>query len=351
IQKYLKFEERKSSTIMAATLFQSANASAFSLYDNAFLKITGSSPTLEVIAENSTYPFAHEASVYIPSTDELFISSNIFTDPTTNKSTIVITKVNVTANPVTAEIIDSTIPLPNGGVNNGNGILWAAQGTLNETGGLFQMSTSAPYKSEFIVGGFYGRQFNSLNDVVVAKDGAFWFTDPIYGSRQGIRPSPKLPNQVYRYDPTTKGVRVVADGIGRPNGISFSPDQSILYITDTAETNGDGTKDVLLSATIYAFDVSTISGQPFLTNRRVFAMPSDGIPDGIKVDQHGNVYAGCGDGVNVWSAGGVLLGKILITNGTSNFSFGRNGQMFIMNENKIYRAQLNHSIQGTLTEN
>lgn len=98
----------------------------------------------------------------------------------------------------------------------------------------------------------------------------------------------------------------------------------------------------------YAFDVATIHGQPFLTNRRVFAMPSDGIPDGIKVDQDGNVYSACGDGVNVWSAGGVLLGKILIKNGTSNFSFGRDGRMFILNENKIFAAQLNRTVHGTL---
>lgn len=101
----------------------------------------------------------------------------------------------------------------------------------------------------------------------------------------------------------------------------------------------------------YAFDVTTTHGQPFLTNRRVFAMAGDGIPDGIKVDQDGNVYAGCGDGVNVWSAGGVLLGKILIKDGTSNFTFGRNGQMFILNENKLYRAQLNRKVQGTLMKN
>lgn len=101
----------------------------------------------------------------------------------------------------------------------------------------------------------------------------------------------------------------------------------------------------------YAFDFSTINGQPFLTNRRVFAMPGDGIPDGLKVDQYGNVYAGCGDGVYVWSSGGVLLGKILIKGGTSNFSFGKKGQLYILNENKVYRAQLNSTLRSTLWKN
>ncbi len=224
--------------------------SDFSIYNNDFLRILGSAPKLELLLENNDFPFAHEASVYIPTTDSLFVSSNMFIDPITNKKTIKVTKVNVSAHPVTAEIINTTIPMPNGGVNNGNGILWAGQGTLNETGGLFQMSATAPYESQLVIGNYYGREFNSVNDVVVASDGAFWFTDPIYAWKQGVRPKPQLPNQVYRFDPVTKDVRVVADGFGRPNGISFSPDEKTMYITDTAETVGDGTTDLLLPATM-----------------------------------------------------------------------------------------------------
>lgn len=234
----------------AAASATSAIPSAFSVYDNAFYNILGSAPKLDVILENNDFPFAHEASVYVPTTDELFVSSNMFTDPVTNETTIKISKVNVTAHPVTSEIINSTIPLPNGGVNHNGGILWTGQGTMNTTGGLWQMSAEAPYETEFLVGGFYGRQFNSLNDVAVSSDGSFWFTDPIYGWRQGVRPKPKLPNQVYRYDPATKAVRVVADGLGRPNGISFAPDEKTVYITDTAETNGDGSTDLLKAATM-----------------------------------------------------------------------------------------------------
>ncbi|KAJ5267154.1 hypothetical protein N7478_009962 [Penicillium angulare] len=338
-------------TSSAALSANTAVPSGFAVYDTSFHNILGSAPKLEVILENNDFPFAHEASVYLPTTDQLFMSSNIFTDPVTNESTIKISKVNVTAHPVTAEIVNSTVSMPNGGVNHNGGILWTGQGTLNTTGGLWQMSAQSSNKAEFIVGDFYGRQFNSLNDVVVASDGSFWFTDPIYAWKQGVRPKPKLPEQVYRYDPATKAVRVVADGFGRPNGISISPDEKTVYISDTAETIGDGSTDVLKAATIYAFDLSMINEQPFLTNRRVFAFPSDGIPDGLKVDQHGNVYAGCGDGVNVWSSGGVLLGKILVKDGTSNFSFGKNGQMYILNENKIYRAQLNSTLKSTLWKN
>lgn len=77
-------------------------------------------------------------------------------------------------------------------------------------------------------------------------------------------------------------------------------------------------------------------------------MADTGIPDGIKNDMSGNVYAGCGDGVNAWDSGGVLLGKILVKNGTSNFSFGKKGEMFIMNEHRLLRAQLSENVKGAL---
>lgn len=77
-------------------------------------------------------------------------------------------------------------------------------------------------------------------------------------------------------------------------------------------------------------------------------MADTGIPDGIKCDVHGNVYSGCGDGVNIWSPGGVLLGKILVAGGAANFCFGRNGEMFILNENCLWKATLSPSTRGAL---
>jgi gluconolactonase len=98
----------------------------------------------------------------------------------------------------------------------------------------------------------------------------------------------------------------------------------------------------------YAFDVVTYSAQPFLTNRRFFAMADVGIPDGIKCDIYGNVYSGCGDGVNIWSPGGVLAAKILIDGGVANFCFGRAGEMFLLNENRLWRAQIAETHKGAL---
>ena len=98
----------------------------------------------------------------------------------------------------------------------------------------------------------------------------------------------------------------------------------------------------------YAFDVLNYSGQPFLINKRLFAMADNGIPDGIKCDTNGNVYSGCGDGINVWSPGGVLLGRVLTQGGAANFCFGKGGQLFILNEHRLWRAQLADSVKGSL---
>lgn len=89
-------------------------------------------------------------------------------------------------------------------------------------------------------------------------------------------------------------------------------------------------------------------GEPFLTNCRVFAMADQGVPDGIKCDLNGNVYSGCGDGINIWSPGGVLLGRILIGGGVANFCFGRNGEIFALNEHRLWRVQLGAGVKGAL---
>jgi gluconolactonase len=133
--------------------------------------------------------------------------------------------------------------MPNGGINYGPGILFCAQGSPSTPSALMHMSPSPPYTTHTLLDNFQGRQFNSPNDVVLHTDGSIWFTDPIYGFEQGFRPEPQLRSQVYRFDPVSGDVRVVADGFGRPNGICFSPDEQTLYITDTDWIHGDGTTD------------------------------------------------------------------------------------------------------------
>ncbi|CAG8422671.1 unnamed protein product [Penicillium salamii] len=319
----------------------------FHAHDERFNAILGTGPTIELLVEKD-YPFAHEAGIYVAATRELFITSNKCSN-SDGSPNIQITHVGLSSHPVTAEEISPNIPMGNGGVNWGpEHALICSQGTMDKPSGLYSMSTQAPFTSKLVKGDFFGRPFNSVNDVVVHSDGSIWFTDPTYGFEQGYRPKPALPSQVYRLKPEDGSIRVVADGFGHPNGICFSPDEKTVYITDTDKQNGDGTIDDRKASSIYAFDLSIYHGEPFLTNRRLFAATDAGIPDGIKCDLDGNVYSGCGDGIHVWSPGGVLLGRIRIDGGVANFCFGKEGEIFALNEHKLWRVQLGGHVKGAL---
>ncbi|KAI9821167.1 MAG: hypothetical protein M1827_003901 [Pycnora praestabilis] len=336
-----------------STLAATVNA-PFLIYDNQFVALLGPNPTLEVLIDDPRAPFFHEAGVFIPDSNEIFITSNQIKDPSavsTGGKTIQITKIELFSD---RDLDRHKVRCPtkvfmaNGGVNYKGGILFCAQGSLYEPGGLIHMEAKRPHKTTTLITNYHGRQFNSPNDVVLHSDGSIWFTDPCYGYEQGFRGRPQLPNQVYRYDPATGDIRVVADGFGRPNGIAFAPHEKILYITDTDFIHGDGTTDPARAATIYAYDVTQISGAPFLLNRRVLAFADTGAPDGIKCDVFGNIYCGCGDGVNVWNPAGTLIGKILVEGGIANFCFGREGEIFLLGEHKLWRARLAKGTKGAL---
>jgi gluconolactonase len=233
----------------------SSYPASFKIYDQAAHAVLGDNPKLELLFENNDYPFAHEAGVFIPESNTLFVTSNQYLHPQTNKTRIQITIITLpppsreSTETSCREITAPNIPLPNGAVNYKNGILFCAQGTLSSTGGLAYMplppshTTSTTYAAELLITSFHARPFNSPNDVVVHSDGSIWFTDPVYGAEQGIRPPPELPNLVYRFDPATGGIRAVADGFGRPNGICFGPGEGTCYVTDTDWIHGDGGTD------------------------------------------------------------------------------------------------------------
>jgi gluconolactonase len=231
----------------------------FVSYDPSFEDITGGEPTITLCLQNDEYPFAHEAGVFHQSTNEVFITSNQFLDET-NKKITKVSKVKVNEDgKLSSEAIPAAVPMANGGINYQDGVLFCAQGTLTEPGGLIYMEAAAPYDTRWLVQDFHGRQFNSPNDVVVHTDGSIWFTDPIYGFEQGIRPKPQLPSQVYRFDPKTQNIRPMVDGFGRPNGICFSPDEKTVYVTDTDWIHGDGTTDDSRASSMCVFDFSRAS--------------------------------------------------------------------------------------------
>ena len=155
---------------------------------------------------------------------------------------------------------------------------------------------------EVLLDAFLGLPLNSPNDVLVARDGAVWFTDPSYGFVQGFRPPPALPDQVYRHDPRTGSTTVVADGFDKPNGLALSPDESTLYV-------GDSERDEVL-----AFDLRR-------RHSWRFAEIAPGHPDGLKTDARGRVFVTFAGGIRVFDPDGTVVAEVALP-GAVNFAFG-----------------------------
>src|SRR6266511_1579056 len=185
-------------------------------------------------------------------------------------------------------------------------LLVCEQGTVAEPARIAALDPRTG-ETETIVGNWRGLPFNSPNDVVVATDGAVWFTDPSYGHLQSFRPRPQSGDYVYRHDPATGETTVVADSFDKPNGLAFSPDGSILYVGDSGANHEPGSYDPTRPHHVIAFDV--VDGRR-LEHARLFAVTTPGFPDGLKVDRHGRVYASASSGVQVFDPDGALLGEI-----------------------------------------
>lgn len=157
---------------------------------------------------------------------------------------------------------------------------------------------------------------------------------------QDVKDEPQLGNYVWRFDPEVGLPKCVADELVRPNGLALPQDESKIYITDTGFQEADTDPDRPRTIYVYDFDGPK---KNFLVNRRLFAVADTGIPDGLKIDKAGNVWAGCGDGVNVWNSDGDLIGKILVEGGVSNFCFAGEdlNTVVMLNEKKIFQTQIN----------
>ncbi len=182
-----------------------------------------------------------------------------------------------------------------------------------------------------------GRRLNSPNDVVCKSDGTIWFTDPRYGIQtdyEGGKQAPELPVAVYRLDPRDGSLRVVADDFQGPNGLCFSPDESLLYI---AESGLQFAIDPVQH--IRAFNV----GDGRLANGRVFHTVSPGFADGVRCDTEGNVWSSAADGVHCIDPGGELLGKVLTPSLVSNLAFGgrHRSRLFLCASHTLYAIYVN----------
>jgi gluconolactonase len=181
---------------------------------------------------------------------------------------------------------------------------------------------------------FDGRRLNSPNDVIVASDGAVWFTDPTYGilsDYEGKRSVPEQPGCfVYRIDPTTGVVEAKIRSMKKPNGLALSLDERTLYVADSSLSH-DAAGDHHVYAFAIAPDGSVGSGTAVVTIE-------EGVPDGLRPDQFGNLWVSSARGVEVFAPDGTPLGVLHIPETVSNLTFGgrKNNRLFITATTSVY---------------
>lgn len=195
-----------------------------------------------------------------------------------------------------------------------------------------------------LVDSWNGHRLNSPNDVIVADDGAIWFTDPPYGIVQAheghLGEREYGANFVFRFDPSDGVIEPVATDLEEPNGLAFSPGEQVLYVSDTSVAlSSDGTGN----HHIRAYDVGPGYS---LSNSRVFVVIEPGVSDGLRVDHLGNIWTSSADAVQVFSPGGVLIDRIPVPEVVGNICFGgeQGTTLFIAATTSIY------SIETTVTD-
>ena len=182
-----------------------------------------------------------------------------------------------------------------------------------------------------IVDSWNGVRLNSPNDVVVARDGSVWFTDPAYGITQPREGHPGEreygDHWVFRCGAAGEDLRPVAVDLDEPNGLAFDPTERFLYIASSSSDE----------PVIRLYDRDGAG----LKNGRVFARlePGEGAPDGIRVDVHGNVWSSSHRGVVVFDPSGRRLGQIDVPETVANLCFGGDDgtTLFLAATTSIYR--------------
>ena len=195
-----------------------------------------------------------------------------------------------------------------------------------------------------LIDSYEGKRLNSPNDVIVKSDGSIWFSDPVFGllgNYEGYKAESEINPNIYRLDPETGHATVVADDVLGPNGLCFSPDESILYVV---ESRGVPTRKIL------AYDVAGDQ----LRNKRVLIDAGPGTPDGMRCDIDGNLWCGWGmgtpelDGVMVFAPDGKPIGRIALPERCANLCFGglKRNRLFMASSQSIYALYVN--TQGAL---
>ncbi|WP_027168301.1 SMP-30/gluconolactonase/LRE family protein [Mesorhizobium sp. WSM3224] len=191
-----------------------------------------------------------------------------------------------------------------------------------------------------------GKRFNSPNDVVVKSDGTVWFSDPTYGIESHyegkIARSEVDGSHVYRFDEASGEVSTIITDRVQPNGLAFSPDETILYVSDTGASHVPG-----LPCAIHAYELAD-SGSS-VRARGVFAECAAGMFDGFRVDRDGNIWASSADSVRVYAPDGALIGRVLVPELVSNVCFGgpKRNRLYITAQTSLYAIYVNAHPAGS----
>ncbi len=196
---------------------------------------------------------------------------------------------------------------------------------------------------EVLADSFEGKRLNSPNDAVCKSDGSIWFTDPTYGidsDYEGDKSESELGGQsnVYRIDPDDGSIAAVITDMVRPNGLAFSPDESVLYVADTGMSHvGRACPPV-----IRAYPV-TSDGASVGPESTVFATCDNGAFDGFRADADGNIWTSAADGVHCFAADGTLIGKIHLPEVVANVEFGglKRNRLYMCATTSLFAVYLN----------
>ena len=188
---------------------------------------------------------------------------------------------------------------------------------------------------------FEGKRLNSPNDVVVRSDGAVYFTDPSYGIEsdyEGNKGESEFENgacYVFRVDPITGALSIVADDFDRPNGLAFSVDERLLYVADSGGPHNMSVLDVADDGT--------------LSNKREFAVCEQGVFDGFRLDGDGRIWTSAADGVHCYDPDGTLLGKIQVPEVVANVAWGwpKRNRLYMCATTSLYAIVL--TVNGART--